>query len=280
MEWPEASSLCCLFLQMHQSIPTGAPNKRHCLLLLLHSGKCSLTQLGPQIQLNNNSSSILKLQVAILWCSVILANTQPLLWCSCSLCLWHISLDWHRTMIDGKRRLSNLIKPCFTEKPIIVSLSLCTEFMRVSSSLSDQYEVEKITFKSGKDFSYHDDSGNYAQGLTPIPLPAVKLYHLSVLDHFFKGTNFVCIGNLVMNAIKNPKRSRWVWERQLVFSCMELLVLQSAQVWWELWPSEDRAPESSRDGLLYVFWNAVHSNIVCLWGCLAHTQRCLLFVDA
>lgn len=38
--------------------------------------------------------------------------------------------------------------------------------------------------------SYHDDCGNYAQGLTPNPLPAVNLSHFSVLDHFFYRSQF------------------------------------------------------------------------------------------
>lgn len=56
----------------------------------------------------------------------------------------------------------------------------------MSPSLSDQNEVVKIVVRSGEDFSYHDDCGNYAQGLTPNPLPAVNLSHLSVLDHFLQ----------------------------------------------------------------------------------------------
>lgn len=43
-----------------------------------------------------------------------------------------------------------------------------------------------MAVRSGEDFSYHDDCGNYAQGLTPNPLPAVNLSHLSVLDHFLQ----------------------------------------------------------------------------------------------
>lgn len=153
----------------------------------------------------------------------------------------------------------------------LFSSSLCMEFMRVSPSLSDQSEVVKITVWSGEDFSYHDDCGNYAQGLTPNPLPAVNLSPSFCIRSFFTGANLVCTGNLVMNAIKNLEGLRWVRERQLVFSCMELLVPQSSLVWWERWPSEGRIPRSCGDWLLYVFWYAVDSNIVCLRGVACHT---------
>lgn len=81
---------------------------------------------------------------------------------------------------------------------------------------------------------------------------------------------------------KEPEGVRWVQERQLVFSCMELLTLQSSQVWWERWPTEGRMLRSCGDWLLYVFWYAVDSDIVCLWGCLAHIvylhgQLCIMY---
>lgn len=50
----------------------------------------------------------------------------------------------------------------------------------MSTSLSEQNEVIKIVVRSGEDFSYHGDCGNYAQELTPNPLPAINFPHLSV----------------------------------------------------------------------------------------------------
>lgn len=74
----------------------------------------------------------------------------------------------------------------------------------MSPSLSDQNEVIKIAVGSGEDFSYHDDCGNYAQGLTPNPLPR-KPFPSFCIRSFFTGANLVCTGNLVMIAIKNLK---------------------------------------------------------------------------
>lgn len=64
-------------------------------------------------------------------------------------------------------------------------LSLSIELMRVSSSVLAQNKVVKITTWSGEDFSYHDDCGNCAQGLTPHLLLAINLSHFPILDLFF-----------------------------------------------------------------------------------------------
>lgn len=108
--------------------------------------------------------------------------------------------------------------------------------------------------------------------------------HLSVLDHCFKGANLVCVGNFVMNAIKNLKGLRWGWGRQLVqlywaahtaviSGLMRAVTLggHNTIIQWKL---------TFIRFFFVVFLNAVHSDIVCLWGCLAHRQRCLLFIGA
>lgn len=167
----------------------------------------------------------------------------------------------------------------------IFLIVLCIEFMWVSSSLSDQNEVVKIAVWSVEHFSYHDYCDNYAQGWTPNPLPAVNHSNLSVLDHFFRGANLVCTGNLVMNAIKKLNGLRWAQKRQLVFRCKDLLVLLSSQVWWEWWPSEGRILWSCGDS---VFGYAAKADIVCRWRCFCtyclpswfmHNVRCRRWRD-
>lgn len=151
-------------------------------------------------------------------------------------------------------------------------LSLCIELMRASSSILAQNKVVKITTWSGEDFSYHDDCGNCAQGLTPHLLLAVNLSHFPILDlssfffflFFSTRADLVCTRNLVLRAFfKKLKGLRALWGGQLLFVYMKLLLLLSSQVWRAQWPSEGRMWWCSEERLLQAFWYAAYSHIVC-----------------